>query len=169
MGESAWVDAEDYLKAQFLAQMGPTSSYTSLKVRKVVISILRDQARWEKIASESGLPLLIIEGSNARFNLTAHPATFEALDAEYQNAIIAFVDGDDEEQAARNAKIMLKRMAKVLISLRTGFDGSDGERLEFQPVPVRGDPYVIPKQNSEGSWAGVAILSYTVGNISRGR
>lgn len=157
------------MKAQFTAEMGVSSAFTTLKVKRVMISPVRDSAHWETLAKSNLTPMLVIEGRAATYNVSAHRATLTEVEAEYPSNIILFLQGDDEETVSRNAKILLERAINVLMGLRTGFDGTDGKRLEFQPIPNRAEIFPVPLTDCTSKWSCVAILNYTFGKLSRGR
>ena len=170
MSESTWVDAENHLKTQLTTAMGAGGSYTTLIVKRVMISPVRDTVHWEQLAKAGTSPLIIIDGRIVRYAMGAHPVALTNLEAEYTSFLIAFVMGNDEESVSRDAKILAERMMAVLIDSWTAFTSTNGRRLEFQPIPSRCEIYPTPLSDDCASkWAGLAILSFTFGKISRGR
>lgn len=170
MSESTWVDAENHLKTQLLSAMGAGGSYTSLIVKRVIVSPVRDTAHWETLAQAGVSPLLVIDGRSARFAMAAHPVALTNLEAEYSSFIIPFVLGNDEESVSRDVKILTERVMETMIDSWSAFTSTNGRRLEFQPIPNRVDIYPTPLTGCSSKWAGLAVLGFTFGKISsRGR
>jgi len=166
MSESAQVDVEAYLIAQFTATMGSGSSYTTLKARDVVAMAMRDVMQWDAWATAGTLPIIVIEGHQTRYDPGPHGDGIVRNKVEFIYTAICLLQGV-EATVERDAKIMLKRTVKALLGIRSNITATDGETIECIPELRAGDVIIHPRVCSNGKYFAYSVVGFTLKGIAR--
>lgn len=166
MSESALVDTDAYLVAQFTASMGSGSAYTTLKARGVYARALRDVQQWETWAAAGTIPVIVIECHDVRYSPGPHGGGVARMKAEYAYVVICLTQGD-ETDAERDAKILLKRAIKTLLSLRVNQTATDGEIIEGLCKPIAANVVLYPRPNANNKYYAYSAVGFVLEGIAR--
>lgn len=121
MSECAWVDTDAALVTLFDTQLGQNSDYDTLQVNYVASMIGMDATDWDTWATEGKLPAIIIQGRFTKPLEGSHGTILSTpthIAKEYQYIIGAVVDGD-RATAEQSAKILIKRIEKIVLTVKT--------------------------------------------------
>lgn len=161
MGESAWVDTDAALVALFDAQLGQASAYTTLQINYAAALIGMDVTDWDTWATEGKLPAIIVQGRFTRPQQREHGTMFTSplhIAKEYQYIIGAVVEGD-RQTAEQYAKILVKRIEKVVLTeKKVNVTDSNGEQV--QRIQLEGPTGIHPfrKADSDNRWYAVGAV-----------
>lgn len=167
MSESALVDADAYLVAQFTAAMGSASDYTTLKAQGVYARALRDVAQWEAWSKVGTIPVIVIESHDVRYSPGPHMDGIRRANTEFIYVVICLVQGE-ETTAERDAKIMQKRATKTLLSVRHQVTADDGETIDIEPKPQAGNVVLYPRPATNGKYFAYSAVGFTLKGVARG-
>lgn len=172
MGESAWVDTDNALKALFLAQMGATSAYTTLKLRQVLKLSFWNAAEYYTWAANELLPMLIVEGYGGRPSTKEHGwgdgRRHIQIDYHYTMTVVAM---GEREQVVEDIKILVGRVLKVLTTpANTPEISSIGGEIVVDMSPSRESPTrlppiragIIPKPTDQNYWLGLGGVEVNI-------
>lgn len=164
MGESIWIDLEDHLAAQILADLGDESHSDSLTVNAVYVDLTDGPPEWRKFRDRYAPPFVIIWSAESEWIMSALGLAGSAtkIDREFRLVIYAVVGHQDRIVAARNAKILgqrLERSAYTWPASLAALPADDaGERihgLRFSRTRIQ------TYHDDNGAWYAAAMLPAT--------
>lgn len=121
----AWNDIDTALVDLFTAEMGAASDYTTLKVRTLKATIVRNVGDWEGWQ----LPAIVITGLRVEREAGPHGGGERHFTKQMPYLILAIAEGD-EVSAVRDAKELEKRAEAVLRLNPINVTGDDGEQTQ---------------------------------------
>ena len=155
--ESLWNDIDSYLVAKAISDLGTGSAYTTLKVLEVhVDDTLEPQEDWH-------LPAIVISSFLCELDTTLGGDAFDSAVNKYRCGITAVLSATSYDQARKDTKEMIRRIAKLARALGAmgRMASTDGETVIDSRIAMQ-QARIYPAKGSETVWYGAGIVGVDV-------
>ena len=161
-----WADIDTYLQAELLAELGAAGTYTTLKVKQVLIDEMLTIEDISTPVIQNVLPVVLVRSHHATQAPGPHGGGSVNVANTYDYYAVAITLSTGKQQAKKDTQEMRRRLREFLrtrLSLG-GLTALDGERVQ-RVTWGASDLEVWENSKQPGNYFGVAAMDFKVQSI----